>query len=298
MNAVTPEKSSRIPKRISWNFGGRSKLLAYKNVHTVCEESRCPNRNECSSLGIATFLIGGRECTRACKFCHIATAKPLPLSSIAAKEREDILAAVDAGNYKHLVITSVARDDDEAGLARHFAAIVKDLTRREISVELLIPDFHGNEEILGIIAAAGPTVIAHNMETVRRLSPSVRPQASYERSLRLFDFFAKRHPHIIRKSALMVGLGESDDEISALLDDMRAAGIDVVSIGQYLRPSPEQAAVLKNYSEHEFEFWEREVMRRGFLACESGPFVRSSYMAHETMTKLKAEHRLRQHGSK
>lgn len=284
---------AKVSKRLSWSFESETSLLAYGNVHTVCEESRCPNRHECSSLGIATFLIGGRECTRACKFCHIATAKPLPLAVIAARESDDILEAAAAGKYRYLVITSVARDDDEAGLAAHFAAITQKLTALNITVELLIPDFHGNAEHLSVIADAGPAVIAHNMETVRRLSPQIRPQASYERSLRLFDFFAEKYPHIIRKSAFMLGLGEQEDEIHTLLADMRAARIDVVSIGQYLRPSHEQAPVVKTYSEQDFSFWAGEVSRLGFLACESGPFVRSSYMAHETMAKVSAERQAR-----
>lgn len=285
-----------ITKRIAWDFNGGVDLLAYKNVHTVCEESRCPNRHECSSLGIATFLIGGRECTRACKFCHIATAKPVALSAIAEKEHEDILRAAVEGKYNYLVITSVARDDDEAGLAAHFARITRSLKEAGIAVELLIPDFHGNAEHLSVIAEAGPAVIAHNMETVKRLSPSIRPQASYERSLALFTFLNTRYPQIIRKSAFMVGLGENAEEIETLLDDMKTATIDIVSIGQYLRPSQEQAAVVKEYSTQEFGALESSVERRGFLASEIGPFVRSSYMAEATLKKLSDESRRRRLG--
>lgn len=278
-----------ITKRIAWDFNGGVDLLAYKNVHTVCEESRCPNRHECSSLGIATFLIGGRECTRACKFCHIATAKPVALSSIADKEHEDIVRAAVEGKYKYLVITSVARDDDEAGLAAHFARITRSLNDAGIAVELLIPDFHGTADHLSVIAEAGPVVMAHNMETVKRLSPSIRPQASYERSLALFTFLQTKYPQIIRKSAFMVGLGETPAEIETLLDDMHMTGIDIVSIGQYLRPSQEQAAVIKEYAASEFAALEDSVEHRGFLACEVGPFVRSSYMAEATLNKIGAE---------
>lgn len=278
-----------ITKRIAWDFNGGVDLLAYKNVHTVCEESRCPNRHECSSLGIATFLIGGRECTRACKFCHIATAKPVALSSIAEKEHEDILRTAVEGNYRYLVITSVARDDDEAGLAAHFARITRSLNEAGIAVELLIPDFHGNADHVSVIAEAGPVVIAHNMETVKRLSPSIRPQASYERSLALFTFLQTKYPQIIRKSAFMVGLGETPAEIETLLDDMHVTGIDIVSIGQYLRPSQEQAAVIKEYAASEFTALEDSVERRKFLAWEVGPFVRSSYMAEATLNKIGAE---------
>ncbi len=282
-------------KRITWNFDADASLLAYSNVHTVCEESRCPNRHECSSLGVATFLIGGRECTRSCKFCHIATAKPLALADIAEKERADILAAAQAGKYEYLVITSVARDDDEEGLARHFAQLTRDLVRMGVTVELLIPDFHLNHELLAMIADSGPAVIAHNMETVRRLSPFIRPQARYERSLDIFRFLADHHPRVIRKSGFMVGLGETDEEIADLLADMQAAQIDIVSIGQYLQPSAEQATVVKKYSTEEFAALGAAVAGRGFLAQEVGAFVRSSYMARETMAKLNAERQRRNH---
>lgn len=295
MTPTAPDTHRAPAKRIAWNFEGDTSLLAYRNVHTVCEESRCPNRHECSSIGVATFLIGGRECTRSCKFCHIATAKPLALSSIAAKEREDILEAARQGKYEYLVITSVARDDDEEGLANHFSQLTRDLIGMGISVELLIPDFHMNADLLSMIAESGPTVIAHNMETVKRLSPSIRPQARYERSLQIFGFLKTHHPQVIRKSGFMVGLGESDAEIADLLADMKAAEIDIVSIGQYLQPSPDQAPVLKKYSAEEFNALEKAVAARGFLAHEVGAYVRSSYMARETMAKLNAEKQRRNH---
>lgn len=296
MSAISSTDGQKTTKRIPWDFSGETALLEYKNVHTVCEESRCPNRHECSSVGVATFLVGGRECTRACKFCHIATAKPLPLASIADKEYDDIMQAAREGEYKYLVITSVARDDDEEGLARHFARLTQGLTSLGISVELLIPDFHAREDLLSLIAESGPVVMAHNMETVRRLSPRVRPQADYERSLGVMRFMKARYPNIIRKSAFMVGLGETGPEIETLLDDMQAATVDIVSIGQYLRPSADQAAVDKNYSRAEFEMLEASVERRNFLAWEVGPFVRSSYMAESTLKKLKAERERRIHG--
>lgn len=283
-------------KSVTWNFDGETTLLSYGNVHTVCEESRCPNRNECSSLGIATFLIGGRECTRACKFCHISTAKPVALAAIVEKERRDILEAARAGGYDYLVITSVARDDDEAGLAQHFAAITTDLTAMGIRVELLVPDFHIRSEHLSVVAAAKPAVVAHNMETVRRLSPAIRPQAAYERSLDFFRYFEANFPAVIRKSAFMLGLGETRDEIETLLDDMKSAQIDIVSVGQYLRPSAEQAEVKKVYSAAEFADIEESVRRRGFLAWEVGPFVRSSYMARDTLGKVNAEILRRRNG--
>ncbi|GAB4422953.1 MAG: lipoyl synthase [Turneriella sp.] len=296
MTEGTAGTAALAKKKVVWNFDSDTALLRYDHVHTVCEESRCPNRNECSSLGIATFLIGGRECTRACKFCHIATAKPVPLSAIAEKEHEDIVAAAKAGKYDYLVITSVARDDDEAGLAAHFSRITRSLNELGIRVELLLPDFHNRSEYLSVIAEAQPAVIAHNLETVARLSPWVRPQAQYERSLDLFRYLRSNYPAVIRKSAFMVGLGEERAEIDRLLDDMKDAGIDIVSIGQYLRPSVEQAEVQKVYTDAEFADLEDSVRSRGFLAWEVGPFVRSSYMAHETLKKVNAEILLRRNG--
>ncbi len=296
MTYAPAEAPRQVAKRLSWNFDSETELLKYKNVHTVCEESRCPNRHECSSLGIATFLIGGRECTRACKFCHIATAKPVPLATLVDKEHDDILRAAVEGKYDYLVITSVARDDDEAGLAAHFARITRSLKTEGITVELLIPDFHNRAEHLQVIAEAGPAVIAHNMETIERLSPSIRPQASYRRSLDLFAHMRAKYPGIIRKSAFMLGLGESDDEVQRLLDDMKTGGIDIVSIGQYLRPSSEQAEVVRILDPHEFERLEESVRSREFLAWEVGPFVRSSYMARDTLAKLNAELKKRQSG--
>ncbi|HRP68842.1 MAG TPA: lipoyl synthase [Turneriella sp.] len=280
---------SPIPKRLPWSFDEPTELIAYKNVHTVCEESRCPNRNECSSWGVATFLIGGRECTRACKFCHVATGKPIPLSHIVDREHDDIINAAKARDYKYLVITSVARDDDEAGLAAHFARITRSLNALGVTVELLIPDFHARPEHLRVVADAKPAVIAHNVETVERLSPYIRPQAKYQRSLAFFNFFREAYPHIVRKSGFMVGLGEERSEISTLLSDMKRAAVEIVTVGQYLRPTTKQAPLLKNYPMTEFLEIESEIETYGFLAWEVGPYVRSSYMAETTMAKLKAE---------
>lgn len=294
--SATAEVPKHAAKRIQWSFDNDTQLLQYQNVHTVCEESRCPNRHECSSLGIATFLIGGRECTRACKFCHIATAKPVPLATIADKEHDDILRAAVAGKYDYLVITSVARDDDEAGLAAHFARITRSLRAEGITVELLIPDFHNRPEHIATVAEAGPAVVAHNMETIERLSPAIRPQAAYQRSLQLFRDLKVAWPKIIRKSAFMVGLGESDAEVQQLLNDMKSASIDIVSIGQYLRPSADQAEVVRIYNAAEFEALEQSVIQRDFLAHEVGPFVRSSYMAKDTLAKLNRELAKREHG--
>lgn len=289
MTPAQEQFHSVAKKSIPWKVEQSPPLLKYNNVHTVCEESRCPNRHECSSLGIATFLIGGKHCTRACKFCHVATGKPLPLATLVEKERNDILNAARERKYDYLVITSVTRDDDEAGLAAHFASITRGLNAMGVRVELLIPDFHLRTEHLSVIAEAGPVVLAHNVETVRRLSPSIRPQANYERSLNLFRYLKKAYPKLIRKCALMVGLGETREEIEELIDDMKNAEVEIISVGQYLRPSSDEIEVQKFYTIKEFGDIEESIKKRNFLAYEVGPFVRSSYMARKTLGKVSAE---------
>ena len=277
----------KVKKRLTWNFEEPTELLSFSGVSTVCEESRCPNRYECSQAGIATFMIGGSECTRACKFCHISTAKPQPLAPILRKEKEQILQSVDDLRLKYVVITSVARDDDEKTLAEHFASLTSELNHLGKEVELLIPDFHIEPEYLDLIAEAKPLVIAHNVETIERLSKYIRPQAAYKRTLDLFEYFHKNHPQVILKTGFMVGLGESFDEIEELLIDLKKANIEIVTIGQYMQPSQNQTDVVKVYSEEEFKQIEKLVIEMGFVGYEVGAFVRSSYMASRTMEKVK-----------
>ena len=278
---------NKIKKRLNWNFEERSELLSFSGVSTVCEESRCPNRYECSQAGIATFMIGGSECTRACKFCHISTAKPRPLALILEKEKKQIMRSVDDLLLKYVVITSVARDDDEKTLAEHFASLTSELNDLGKEVELLIPDFHLRPEYLDLIANANPLVLAHNVETINRLSKYIRPQAGYERTLGLFDYLHENHPEVILKSGFMVGLGESMQEIEELLIDLKKAHIEIITIGQYMQPSQQQTEVVKVYSEDEFQQIEKLVIKTGFVGYEVGPFVRSSYMASRTMEKVK-----------
>lgn len=284
-------------KRLKWDFNSPVSLLVYQNVHTVCEESRCPNRHECSAAGVATFLIGGRVCTRSCKFCHIATGRGPALSQIAEKEKQDILSYVERARLKFVVITAVARDDDELGLARHFADITRALKQMNVETELLIPDFHGRSDCLDIVAEASPLVIAHNVETVRRLAKSVRPQASHDRTLQLYQYIHQKWPDVILKAGFMVGLGESIREIEELLRELKASHVEVVTIGQYMQPSSRQNEVQKIYSSHEFDLIENMVQTMGFNGWEVGPFVRSSYMAGRTMEQVIVARKKGQHGS-
>ncbi|RME89113.1 MAG: lipoyl synthase [Candidatus Hydrogenedentota bacterium] len=281
------EMTSLPKKKIRVHFRKPVTLLRYEGVSTVCEESRCPNRYECSAAGVATFLIGGRVCTRACGFCHILTGKPPAMELFRKKEEKEILDYVTSAHLQAVVITSVARDDDEEGLANHFASITRKLLDARVDVEVLIPDFHANPALLNIIASAKPTVIAQNMETVKRLTKKVRPQAGYERTLNVFRYLKKEHPNIILKSGFMVGLGETLSEIKELLQDLQEAGVEIVTIGQYLRPSQKQLPVEKIYSENEFQDLKMIVQDMGFEAYEIGPFVRSSYMASRTIEAIK-----------
>ena len=280
---------THIKKKIRWNFQDPVRLLKWKGVHTVCEESRCPNRHECSSEGIATYLIGGRICTRACRFCHIETGKPvLKLKEIMQEEEESIILSVNELKNRYVVITSVARDDSEAELAEHFANITSRLNRMRVGVELLIPDFHLREECFNKIASARPLVLAHNIETVRELSRKIRPQADYERSLKLYDFFHRNHPGLILKAGIMVGLGEKIDQVKQTLLDLKEHNVEVVTIGQYLQPSFKQTVMVDQITQENFRKLEALCSEIGFSGYEVGPFVRSSYMASRTMQRVKA----------
>ena len=278
-------------KKIRLNFDKPVRLLKFDNIHTVCEESSCPNRYECSQNGVATYLIGGRLCTRACKFCDVETYKPQQnVASLREKEERDILESVKKLNNKYVVITSVARDDDELALAKHFASITNKLKSNNLKVELLIPDFHAKEEYLSIIGKATPLVISHNIETVARLSRLIRPQASYERSLQIYRYFYSSFPDIIRKAGMMIGLGETLEEIKHTIDDLKNNYVDIISIGQYMQPSDQQITVKKYWKESVFKEIKDYCTKKQFLAFEVGPFVRSSYMAAETI-KLISEKR-------
>jgi lipoic acid synthetase len=253
-------------------------------LSTVCEEARCPNRTECFERKTATFLIAGDVCTRACGFCHITSGKPAPLDPL---EPAHLAAAARDMGLSHVVVTSVDRDDLADGGSAHWAAVVRALKADGASrtVEVLTPDFQGVAEQIDRVADAGPDVFNHNVETVPRLYDAVRPKAVFRRSTDLLARVKARHPSITTKSGLMLGLGERDDEVLELLRALRAASVDVVTVGQYLRPSAWNLPVVTYATPERFAALEKGGMEMGFTAVFAGPFVRSSYRAEEFAPK-------------
>ncbi|HXL03011.1 MAG TPA: lipoyl synthase [Candidatus Atribacteria bacterium] len=273
---------SWIKKRISLGEEGEEtqKLLQSLSLHTVCESAHCPNRGECFMKKVATFLIMGNICTRRCRFCAIDKGTPQPLDP---EEPKRVAEASQVLGLRHVVVTSVTRDDLPDGGASHFAATIREI-RRALpfsTVEVLTPDFQGREEDLQVIVKEKPEVFNHNMETVPRLYPSVRPLASYKRSLTLLKRVKEISPSIITKSGLMVGLGERKEEVVEVLEDLREVGCDVITIGQYLRPSPRHLEVKEYVSPQVFSWYEDVARSLGFRGVASGPFVRSSYLAEK-----------------
>ncbi len=257
------------------------RILSSFSLSTVCREANCPNRAECYSSGTAAFLILGEVCTRRCAFCDLASGTPKPP---AADEPQRLAQAVKALGLKYVVVTSPDRDDLRDGGAGHFAAVIAELRRvvKGIEVEVLVPDFKKKEETaLGILSATPPDVFNHNIETVPRLYRVARPGASYEGSLALLKAFADKNPHIPTKSGLMLGLGETDDEVAAVLEDLRAHNVARVTIGQYLAPSKAHLPVRRYVSPEEFDRWREKALAMGFEKSHAGVFVRSSYHASD-----------------
>ena len=255
-------------------------LLRDETLNTVCQEARCPNIGECFNRGTATFMILGDTCTRACGFCAVTSGKPGPIDWT---EPRRLAEAVERLNLSYVVITSVNRDDVTDGGAQIFAACIELIRRArpETAVEVLIPDFVGDWQALETVLAAGPTVLNHNVETVTRLYPRVRFQARYERSLELLQRASDWAPHIPTKTGFMLGLGEERDEVSELLADLRRSHVDLLTVGQYLRPSDKHLPVARYVRPEEFDEIREEALSLGFRHVESGPMVRSSYHADE-----------------
>ncbi len=276
----------RKPRWIRAQFPGGTRygeivqLLREETLNTVCQEARCPNIGECFNRGTATFMILGDTCTRACGFCAVTSGRPSPIDWT---EPRRLAEAVERLNLAYVVITSVNRDDAPDGGAQIFASCMQLIRRQrpETEVEVLIPDFEGNWEALATVLSARPTVLNHNVETVRRLYPRVRFQARYERSLELLKRASDWTPHIPTKTGFMLGLGEERDEVSELLEDLRAADVELLTVGQYLRPSAKHLPVARYVPPDEFESIKEEALALGFLHVESGPMVRSSYHADE-----------------
>ncbi len=261
-------------------------LLREQSLHTVCEESACPNRGECYNRGTCTFLLLGAICTRGCRFCDVTHGSPLPPDPGEPLRVAESTAAL---GVKYIVLTSVDRDDLPDFGAGHFARTIRLVhgAAPGVGVEVLTPDFQGDEAAIGTVLEAAPEVFAHNVETVRRLSPTVRDRrADYDRSLEVLRFAARTAPGIPVKSGLMVGLGETDDEVLATLDDLRGAGAVSVTIGQYLAPSPRHLPVRRFVPPETFARYEEEARARGFVHVASGPLVRSSYYAEAILSRL------------
>lgn len=261
------------------------RLLRAGRLHSVCEEARCPNLAECFSRGTATFLLLGEACTRRCAYCAVTTARP---DAPDPSEPARVAATAARLELDHVVLTAAARDDLADGGAGHFAAAVQELReqRPQARVELLIPDFQGHAGPLETVVRARPDVLNHNIETVPRLFPRLRPQGSYQRSLSLLARAKALRPAQVTKSGLMVGLGESDVEVDQTLRDLRRAGVDVLTIGQYLRPSRRHAPVERYVSPRDFEVFAARARALGFPGVFSGVFVRSSYHAGDVLARL------------
>jgi lipoyl synthase len=262
------------------NFHNLKKLARGLGLHTVCESAQCPNIGECWNHRTATFMLLGDICTRRCGFCAVPKGKPLPLD---LDEPRRVAEAVATLGLKHAVITSVNRDDDNLGGARIFAETIREVRRvaPECRVEVLIPDFQGIEEALRIVLDARPDVLNHNIESVPRLYRAVRSGARYERTLKLLENAKRFSPGMVTKSGLMVGLGETMTELVDVFRDLAARKVDILTVGQYLRPSRDHLPIARFYTPDEFAYLKEEALRLGFRHAESGPLVRSSYHAHE-----------------
>ena len=268
-------------------------LLRDKKLHTVCEEAACPNIGECWSRKHATVMILGDICTRACAFCNVATGKP---DAINPLEPENLAISVAETSMNHVVITSVDRDDLVDGGARQFAKCILRIRERapDTTIEVLTPDFRDKAGALETIIKAGPDVFNHNLETVERLYPAIRPGARYTHSLDLLACAKQIDPAIFTKSGIMVGLGEETEEVLKLMDDLRSADVDFVTIGQYLAPTPRHAPINRFVTPEEFDEFKRIGEEKGFHLVTSTPLTRSSYHADTDFTKLQAARRASQ----
>jgi len=269
------------------NFANIKNTLKQYNLHTVCESAHCPNISECWSTGTATFMLMGDTCTRACKFCAVKTGNPMKkLDSEEPKNLAKALAKIKLFDY--VVLTSVNRDDLEDGGAVHFAECIREIKKEypEIIVEVLMPDFRGDIKAIRKIIDAKPEVIAHNIETVERLQGKVRDiRANYKQSLNVLENVKKINPKIYTKSSIMLGLGEEGEEVIQAMKDLRAIDVDILTLGQYLRPTDWHIPISDFVEPSTFEYFKQKAVELGFLFCASGPFVRSSYKAGELFVK-------------
>jgi lipoic acid synthetase len=259
-------------------FFSTKALVSDLRLHTVCESAQCPNRWECWSQGTATFMIAGDRCTRACGFCAVTTAKPFALEH---DEPQRVAEAVMRMKLKHVVVTAVARDDVPDGGALHFARTIEAIRERDASIiiEVLVPDFNGKDDSLRTVLEAAPHIFNHNLETVERLTPVVRSRAKYKLSLEFLRRAKELSPDITTKSGLMLGLGETETEVFQAMDDLREHGVEVLTMGQYLRPTPQHLPVVEYIRPEVFNLYGDIARNKGFTHVASGPLVRSSYHA-------------------
>jgi lipoic acid synthetase len=285
--ATESKPRPRLPEWLRFNlptsdgFAQTRNLLGELKLHTVCESAKCPNHWECWSKGTATFMIAGDRCTRACGFCAVSTAKPLALE---ADEPLRVAEATRRMQLRHIVITAVARDDLADGGANHFRETVEKVREMNpgIVIEVLVPDFNDQDDSIGTVLAANPHILNHNLETVRRLTPHVRHRATYDRSLSVLrKVKSKRGDTIYTKSGLMLGLGETEDELLTAMRDLRTSGCDILTLGQYLQPTLKHLPVMEFVTPEKFAAYKVRAEEMGFLHVASGPMVRSSYHADE-----------------
>lgn len=293
------ENAPRPQRRPSWikvrapsgeTYEWLREMMRSKVLHTVCEEARCPNIGECWGSGTATFLLMGDTCTRSCGFCDIKTGRPEPLDWL---EPERIARAVQAMDLRHAVITSVNRDEREDGGAPIFAMVIRRIRELQpgCSVEVLIPDFKGSRDALKIVMDARPEILNHNVETVPRLFKKVQPQDRYEWARATLVNAKQLDPHVLTKSGIMLGLGETLEEVREVMRDLRDWDVDILTIGQYLQPSRKHLPIERYYTPEEFEVLHEYGMEIGFRWVESGPLVRSSYHAEQQVRALSVVHR-------
>ena len=278
----------RIKSQNSSKFRELKEIVSHKKLHTVCEEAMCPNIQECWSHGTATFMLLGSVCTRACKFCAVDTGNPK--GQIDAKEPEKVANSIAQMNLKYAVLTSVNRDDLEDGGAMHFAQTVVSIKKEApgVIIEALVPDFLGKRESIETLLDSNVEVFAQNLETVKRLTHQVRDhRAGYEQTLEVLAYAKKYSPKTISKTSLMLGLGESEDELLESFNDIRSVGVDVLTLGQYMRPTINHLPVERWYSPEEFQYMKKLALDIGFKEVASGPLVRSSYRADKIAHLIK-----------
>lgn len=287
-------KHVRKPDWLKVNFGANEKYAETKRIvdghclHTICSSGRCPNIGECWGRGTATFMIGGDICTRACKFCNTKSGRPAPLDET---EPANVARSVKLMKLRYAVITSVDRDDLPDLGASHWVKTISEVksVAPETALEVLIPDFQGRNDLLDMIADAGADVVSHNIETVRRLTPEVRSRAKYETSLHVLQYLSDKAVTV--KSGLMVGLGETAEEVESTMDDLLSCGCRILTIGQYLQPTHMHYPVHEYITPAQFDYYKQAALAKGFKEVESAPLVRSSYRADKLLDDLTSLHK-------